>query len=83
MSVNQSEDSGRGFIADHKTIVYLLSFEIALFGTAILLDVVGASGGGEAGGNIEVVAGLLAAFAIALGVLIVIALATMALLQRV
>lgn len=84
MSVNQSDESGRGFIADHKTIVYLLVFEIALFGMAILLDVLaGASDIGGDSGNLEVVAGLLAAFAMALGVIILIAIISLAILQRV
>lgn len=83
MSVNQSDESGRGFIADHKTIVYLLVFEIALFGIAVVLDAVGGGTSGDTGANIEVVAGLMAAFAIALGVIIVIAIIALAILQRV
>ena len=81
MSVNQSDESGRGFVADHRTVVYLLVFEIALFGIAILLDTIGGGSGGETGANIEVVAGLLAAFAIALGVIILIGLASLAILE--
>jgi hypothetical protein len=84
MSVNQSDESGRGFIADHRTVVYLLVFEIALFGTAILLDVLAGSSDATGNlGNVQVIAGLLAAFAIALGVIILIAIAILAILQRV
>lgn len=85
MSVNQSEESGsRGFIADHKTLIYLLAFEIALFGIAVLLDVLaGSSDIAGNSGNVEVIAGLLAAFAIALGVIILIAIISLAILQQV